>query len=302
MDDFFFFFFFDEETGVTKEIPVEQLGLNPNDFEFFGGNVRKGWHKQHEKWYFSVVDAISVLTESENPQTYWRVLKKRLKDEGNETVTNCNGLKLPAKDGKMRKTDMADMEQMLRLIQSIPSPKAEPFKVWLAKVGSERIDELSDPEIAIDRAISIYKKQGKDAKWIAQRLRVKEVRNELTNEWQRSGITDPKGYATLTDIMTKEWSGKTTRQYKDFKGLKKENLRDNMTGIELALNLLAEASTTEISKVKNPNGLNESKVVAKEGGSIAGNARKDLESSLGKTIISPLNSKDILSLDDGDAE
>lgn len=241
-----------------------------------------------------------VLTDSDNPQIYWRVLKKRLYDEGNETVTNCNGLKklkMKAPDGKMRLTDCATTEQLLRIIQSIPSKKAEPFKQWLATVGKERLDEMADPELAIQRSVGYYKAKGYSDKWIAQRLRGIEIRNELTNEWQRAGIKSSTGYATLTNILTHAWSGKTVSEYKKLKGLRKESLRDNMTNTELALNLLAEVSTTELSKAKNPKGFNEAKNVAIQGGSIASNARKELEAQLGHSVISKANAKDIKSLD-----
>lgn len=301
MDDFFFFFFYDDETGTTTEIPEEQLQLEFNipdaDFEQFNTNVRTVWHKQEEKFYFSVVDVVQVLTDSIDGRKYWNKLKQRLSEEGNETVTNCHQLKMRAADGKMRLTDAADVEGILRIIQSIPSPKAEPFKMWLAQLGRERIDEIIDPEQAIERAVSYYKQKGYSDKWITQRLRGIEARKELTDEWQRAGVKDNQ-YAILTNILTQAWSGMSTRQYKDYKGLKKENLRDNMTNTELALNLLAEVATTELSKDKNPQGFNETKDVTKQGGSIAGNARKELEQALGRKIVSPANAKDLKSLDD----
>ena len=219
---------------------------------FENAKIRVVWDDDAEKYFFSVVDVIAVLTESANPQTYWRVLKKRLSDEGFETVTNCNALKLPAADGKMRLTDVADLEQILRIVQSIPSKKAEPLKRWLAQVGSERIQQMIDPELAIQQAVADYKKQGYSDKWIANRVKSIDARNELTNEWKRAGLKEGRDFAVLTDLITKTWSGKTTKEYKQFKGLTKENLRDNMSTIELALNTLAEASTTEISKRKNP--------------------------------------------------
>ena len=255
--------------------------------------VRAIWDDEQEKWYFSIVDVIAVLTDSSNPQTYWRVLKKRLLAEGNETVTNCNGLKMRAIDGKMRLTDVADTEQLFRLIQSIPSPKAEPFKQWMAKVASERLDQMQDPELSIDQAIQDYKRLGYSDNWINQRIKSIEVRKELTDEWQRNGITGQQ-YASLTDIITKEWSDRTTKEYKHLKGLKKENLRDNMTNVELALNTLAEAATTEISKSRNPKGYKQNVTVAKSGGSVAKAARKQLESKLGYSVISSVKAKDYL--------
>ncbi|MDR1257872.1 MAG: Bro-N domain-containing protein [Tannerellaceae bacterium] len=260
---------------------------------FEGKNVRAIWDDQAEKWYFAIVDVIGILTDSTNPQTYWRVLKKRLLAEGNESVTNCNALKMQAADGKMRMTDVADTEQLFRLIQSIPSPKAEPFKQWMSQVASERIDQLQDPERSIDQAITDYKRLGYSDNWINQRIKSIEVRRELTDEWERRGV-DGMQYASLTDIITKEWSGRTTKEYKGLKGLKKENLRDNMTNLELALNTLAEASTTEISKVKNPQGFNENAATAKSGGSVAKAARDQLESQLGRSVISSAKATDYL--------
>ena len=256
--------------------------------------VRTVWDDKEEKWYFSIVDVCAVLTESKDPQTYWRVLKNRLKKEGNETVTNCNGLKMQAADGKMRMTDVADTEQLFRLIQSIPSPKAEPLKQWMAEVAARRIDQMQDPELNFEQAYADYRRLGYSEKWINQRLKSIEVRKELTDEWDRAGVKEGAQYASLTDIITKAWSGKTTRQYKNFKGLKKENLRDNMTNIELALNILAEASTTEISKAHNPKGFQQSAKIAKEGGKIAGDARKKLEAQVGHSVISPTKAADYL--------
>ena len=257
--------------------------------------VRSVWDSEQEKWYFSIVDVCAVLSESENPQTYWRVLKNRLKKEGNETVTNCNALKMLAADGKMRLTDVADTEQIFRIIQSIPSPKAEPFKQWMAQVASQRIDQMQDPELNFEQAYEDYRRLGYSDKWINQRLKSIEVRKELTDEWNRAGVTDNLQYASLTDIITRAWSGKTTKQYKQFKGLKKENLRDNMTNIELALNILAEASTTEISKAQNPKGFQQSVAVARKGGEIAGDARKKLEAQVGHSVISNEKASDYLS-------
>jgi hypothetical protein len=258
--------------------------------------IRTAWNETEEKWYFSVVDVVSVLTDQpdyKKARKYWNKLKQRLKEEGNETVTNCHQLKLPAKDGKNRLTDVADTEQLLRIIQSIPSKKAEPFKMWLAQVGRERIDEIADPELSIDRAIELYRKKGYSEKWINQRIKSIEVRKELTDEWNRSGITESADYAILTNEITKAWSGKTVAEYKKHKNLKKENLRDNMTNMELVLNMLAEVTTTEISKSENPQGLEESKKVAKRGGSVAGKARKDIEKQTGRKVVSALNAKDI---------
>ena len=255
--------------------------------------IRSVWDEEKEEWYFSVVDVVSVLTESKDPQVYWRVLKKRLKDEGNETVTNCNALKMKAADGKMRLTDVADMQGIFRIIQSIPSPKAEPFKLWLAEVGKERIDEIIDPELTIDRALETYLKKGYSREWINQRLQAIQVRKELTDAWDDHGIEKGIEYAILTDEITKAWSGMTTRGYKNLKGLKKENLRDNMTTLEIVLNMLAEATTTELTKTTNPQGLEENKKVAKEGGSIAGNARKEIEQKTGKPVITSKNAVDL---------
>ena len=255
--------------------------------------IRSVWDEEKEEWYFSVVDVVAVLTESKDPQVYWRVLKKRLKDEGNETVTNCNALKMKAADGKMRLTDVADMQGIFRIIQSIPSPKAEPFKLWLAEVGKERIDEIIDPELTIDRALETYLKKGYSREWINQRLQVIQVRKELTDAWDDHGIEKGIEYAILTDEITKAWSGMTTRGYKNLKGLKKENLRDNMTTLEIVLNMLAEATTTELTKTTNPQGLEENKKVAKEGGSIAGNVRKEIEQKTGKPVITSKNAVDL---------
>lgn len=262
--------------------------------------VRTLWDAENEKWYLSIVDVIAVLTDSPNPQVYWRVLKKRLKDEGNETVTNCNALKMPAPDGKMRLTDVADTEQLFRLIQSIPSPKAEPFKQWLAQVAAERLDEMQDPELSIDRALEQYMKLGYSEYWINQRLKSIEIRKELTDEWKKRGLKEGVQFATLTDIITKAWSDKTTKEYKILKGLKKENLRDNMTNTELILNMLAEASTKDISTATNPKDFEESKKVAKQGGNVAKVARKELEAKTGKNVVTSLNAKTALQLNEGD--
>ena len=255
--------------------------------------LRTVWDSEQEKWYISIVDVIAVLTESRDANAYWRKLKQRLKAEGNETVTNCHSLKMVATDGKMRFTDMADTEQLFRLIQSIPSPKAEPFKLWLAQVAAERLDELQDPELSIDRALEQYLKLGYSENWINQRLKSIEIRKELTDEWKKRGLKEGLQFATLTDIITKAWSDKTTKEYKVLKGLKKENLRDNMTNTELILNMLAEASTKDISVATNPKDFEESKIVAKQGGNVANVARKELEAKTGKKVVSELNAKDI---------
>ena len=259
--------------------------------------IRSAWDDEKEEWYFSVVDVVGVLTDSEDPGNYWKVLKKRLKDEGRELVTICNQLEMKShKDGKMYKTDVADMQGIFRIIQSIPSPKAEPFKMWLAEVGKERIDETLDPEQTIDRALETYLKKGYSKEWINQRLQSIQVRKELTDVWENHGIKKGVEYAILTDEITKAWSGMTTKGYKQLKGLKKENLRDNMTTLEIVLNMLAEATTTEITKTMNPMGLEENKVVAKRGGSIAGNARKEIEQETGKPVITSKNAVDLSKL------
>ena len=253
--------------------------------------VRTVWDDEQEKWYFSIVDVVAVLTDSSNPQTYWRVLKKRLLAEGNETVTNCNGLKMQAADGKMRLTDVADTEQLLRLIQSIPSPKAEPFKLWMAKVASERLNQIQDPELSIDQALMDYKRMGFSDSWINQRLKSIEIRKDLTDEWKKHGLQEGVQFATLTDIIYQTWSDMTSKEYKQFKGLKKENLRDNMTNKELVLNMLAELSTKEISEISDPETFNDHMDIAQQGGEVARNARLELEAKTGKRVISPLNAK-----------
>ena len=259
--------------------------------------IRTVWDDEQEKWYFSIIDTIEVLTDSKDYTTarkYWNKLKQRLKEEGNETVTNCHQFKMRALDGKMRLTDVADTEQLFRLIQSIPSPKAEPFKQWMAHVASVRVDQMQDPELSIEQAMVDYKHLGYSDAWINQRLKSIEVRKELTDEWKRTGVKEGVGFATLTDIITREWSDMRTKEYKQLKGLKKENLRDNMTNIELALNILAEASTSEISKQKNPSGFKQNVTIAKEGGSVAKVARKQLEEKLGRTVISSSKATDFL--------
>jgi hypothetical protein len=264
---------------------------------FESKQIRTLWEEDEEEWYFSVIDVIGVLTESKNPKSYWSTLKGRLEEEGNQTVTNCDKLKMPAADGKMRLTDVASTKQLLRLIQSIPSPKAEPFKLWLAEVGKERLDEIADPELAMDRAIRTYKTKGYSDAWINQRLKSIEMRKELTDEWKRTGVEGVE-YAILTDEITKAWADMDTKEYKRFKNLKKENLRDNMSNLELVLNMLAEASTTEISKNFNPEGFEESKDIAQRGGKIAGDARREIEEQSGKPVITPRNAKSPELLDD----
>lgn len=266
--------------------------VNKNSIKLFGDDkIRAIWDDEQEKWYFSVVDVVAVLTNSPNPQTYWRVLKKRLKDEGNETVTNCNGLKMRAADGKMRLTDVADTEQLLRIIQSVPSPKAEPFKTWLAKVGAERLDQMQDPELSIQQAMIDYKRLGYSDNWINQRLKSIEIRKDLTDQWKTHNIEEGVQYASLTDIIYQTWAGKTAKEYKQLKGLKKESLRDNMTNEELVLNMLAELSATSITKAKNPQTLDENKTCAKEGGNVARVAREELEAKTGRQVVSPLSAK-----------
>lgn len=300
----FFFYSYDEETDTTVPVPVDDEGIeNAEELEFFfDDKVRKVWHKQEEEWYFSVVDVCQVLTDQDTARgasTYWAVLKKRLKEEGaDELLTNCKQLKMKASDGKMRKTDAASTEQLLRIIQSIPSKKAEPFKQWLAQVGKERLDEIADPELAFERAIRTYRQKGYTDAWIQERLKSINIRKELTDEWSRAGAKSSRDFATLTNVLTQAWSGKSVRDYKEFKGLHKENLRDNMTNIELSLNQLAEVSATLLSKARNPKGFHQSKDVTIEGGSIAGNARRELEEKLGRSVISPLNASDPPSLDE----
>ena len=259
--------------------------------------IRTAWDEENEEWYFSIVDVVSVLTESADYNTgrkYWNKLKQRMKNEGNELVTNCHQLKLKAADGKRRLTDVANTEELLRIIQSIPSKKAEPFKLWLAQVGRERIEEIIDPELTIDRALETYRKKGYPADWINQRLQTIRARKELTDTWKEHGIEKSNEFAILTDEVTKAWSGLSTRQYKNLKGLKKENLRDNMSTLKLALNMLAEATTTELTKVQNPEGLEENRDTAKQGGSVAGNARKEIEAKTGKPVISSENAESML--------
>ena len=262
-----------------------------NAIKLFEGNqIRSVWDNEQEEWYFSVVDVIAVLTESDKPRDYWYRVKKRMSDEEkSELSTICRQLKLKAPDGKMRETDVADMQGIFRIIQSIPSPKAEPFKLWLAQVGKERIDEIIDPELTIDRALETYLKKGYTREWINQRLQAIQVRKELTDTWLDHGVKEGREFAILTNEISKAWSGMTTREYKDFKGLKKENLRDNMSTLELVLNMLAEATTTELTQIANPQGLEENKKIAQEGGSIAGDTRKAIESKTGQPVITPKN-------------
>lgn len=270
------------------------MGIETQIQLFDNAKIRVAWDDEKEKYFFSVVDVLHVLTDSANPQTYWRVLKKRLLDEGNETVTNCNALKLPSADGKMRLTDVADLEGILRIVQSVPSKKAEPIKQWLAQVGSERIHQMIDPERSIQQAVADYKKLGYSDKWIANRVKSIDARNELTNEWKRSGMTEGRDFAILTDLITKTWSGKTTKEYKQFKGLTKENLRDNMSTIELALNTLAEASTTEISKRRNPKTMKQNMQIAREGGNVAKAARLQLETTIGESVVTSVKASDYI--------
>ena len=263
-----------------------------NELQLFEDQkIRVAWDAAREEWYFSIVDVVAVLTDSAGPTAYWRKLKQRLKAEGNETVTNCHALKMRAADGKNRLTDVADTEQLLRIIQSIPSKKAEPFKAWLAMVGRERIEETIDPEQAIDRALETYLKKGYSEEWVHQRLLAIRIRNELTDEWKKRGVQKGKEYAILTDEITRAWSGMNTRQYKNLKGLRKENLRDNMSDLELVLTMLAEASTTDIAKAEQPQGFDENQKVARRGGNVAGVARKALEAETGKTVVTAQNAE-----------
>lgn len=269
--------------------------LDNTDIKIFENKkVRTLWDNDSEEWYFSVVDIVSVLTESVNPNNYWKVLKNRLKKEGSQLVTICNQLKMLSSDGKKYKTDCMNIEQVFRLIQSIPSPKAEPFKLWMSRIAKERLDEIQDPELTIDRAMMEYKALGYSDNWINQRLKSIEIRKELTDEWKRHGLKEGVQFATLTDVIYKTWAGKTAKEYKQFKGLKKENLRDNMTNKELVLNMLAELSTKEISESNNPINFGDHVRNAIDGGTVAKNARVELEEKTGKAIISPLNAKDTI--------
>ena len=253
--------------------------------------IRTAWNDEEEQWYFSIVDVVAVLTDSKDPQAYWRKLKQRLKQEGNETVTSCHALKMLAADGKMRLTDVATTEQLFRIIQSIPSPKAEPFKQWMAEVAAQRLDQLADPELSINQALEDYKRLGYSDNWINQRLKSIEIRKDLTDQWKLHNVEDGKQYATLTDIIYQAWAGRTARQYKQLKGLKKENLRDNMTNEELVLNMLAELSTTSITKAKDPQTLEDNMQCASDGGNVARVAREELEAKTGRSVVSPLSAK-----------
>ena len=279
--------------GMTKKQAIQL---------FEEKKVRTVWDDEQEKWYFSIVDTVAVLTDSVDPTAYWRKLKQRLKAEGNETVTNCHGLKMTAPDGKMRLTDVADTEQLFRLIQSIPSPKAEPFKQWMAQVAAERLDQMQDPELGIEQALMDYKRLGYSDNWINQRLKSIEIRKDLTDEWKRHGLKEGVQFATLTDIIYHTWSGMTAKEYKQFKGLKKENLRDNMTNRELVLNMLAELSTKDISEARNPETFGEHAEVARQGGEIARNARAELEAKTGKPVVTSLNAKDVLQITGANSE
>lgn len=289
----FFFFVFDEETGTTVPVPVDDMIEDNQELEFFfNDNVRKVWHKQEEEWYLSIADVVSVLTGSRDVKQYIKKMRQRDPELNSKWGTICTPVAMPAADGKLRRIQAGKIESIFRLIQSIPSKKAEPFKMWLAQVGKDRLDEIADPELAFERMIRTYRAKGYSEKWIQQRLRSIDVRKMLTDEWARTGASQQGDFAELTNILTHAWSGKTVKQYKQFKHLHKESLRDNMTSIELAFNQLAEVSATALSKTKNPNGMRETRQVAREGGSIAGNARKELESKLGRSILSPLNAED----------
>ena len=282
---------------------MQQTMTRHNQIQIFEEKkVRTVWDDAEEKWYFSIVDAVAVLTDSVDPTAYWRKLKQRLKAEGNETVTSCHGLKMKAPDGKMRMTDVADTEQLFRLIQSIPSPKAEPFKLWMAQVAADRLDQMQDPELGIEQALTDYKRLGYSDNWINQRLKSIEIRKDLTDEWKRHGLKEGVQFATLTDIIYSTWSGMTAKEYKQFKGLKKENLRDNMTNRELVLNMLAELSTKDISESRNPETFGEHAEVARQGGEIARNARAELEAKTGRPVVTSLNAKTALQLNQNNEE
>ena len=302
--DVFFFFFFDEETGTTVPVSVDDFDIEyTEELEFFfDDKVRKVWHKQEEEWYFSVSDVVAVLTDSTDVKQYIKKMRLRDKELNNSWGTICTLTPMRASDGKNYRTTATTIEGILRIIQSIPSKKAEPFKQWLAKVGKERLDEIADPELAFERMVDTYRKKGYSEKWIEQRLHAIDVRKLLTDEWKRAGIEDTREYAALTNALTKSWSGKTVKEYKEYKGLHKENLRDNMTNIELALNQLAEVSATAISQSRNPKGYDETKGTVLEGGTIAGNARKELEEKIGHSVISPLNAESPALLDVSDNE
>lgn len=296
-----FFFFFFSNDGVLQEASTDKVpfDMTPDEFEFFNDKIRYAWNREEQEWYFSIVDVISALTGSADGRKYWNKLKQRLKEEGSQLVTNCHQLKLPShKDGKLYKTDVADTEQLLRIIQSVPSPNAEPFKLWLAKVGKERLDETADPQLAIERAVETYRRQGYSEKWIKERMSSIKTRNNLTAEWHRAGVEADSDFAMLTNVLTKAWSGMTVGQYKTFKGLHKESLRDNMTTTELAFNSLAEVSATELSRAKDPNGIDESRSIAAHAGRIAGNARRELEEAIGRSVISSSSASDKKLLDE----
>lgn len=300
--DIFFFFFFDEEIDNTVPVSVDDLDIEySEELEFFfDDKVRKVWHKQKEEWYFSVTDVISVLTDSTDPKQYIKKLRSRDPELNASWGTICTLTSMPAADGKNYRTNSTTIEGILRIIQSIPSKKAEPFKQWLALVGKERLDEIVDPELAFERMVNIYIQKGYSPKWIERRLHGIDIRKLLTDEWKRAGIKDTRQYAALTNVLTKTWSGKSVKEYKEYKGLHNENLRDNMTNIELALNQLAEVSATAISQARNPKGFSETKDTVLEGGSIAGNARKELEERIGRSVISPLNAQSPNLLDESD--
>ena len=282
---------------------MQQTMTRHNQIQIFEEKkVRTVWDDAEEKWYFSVVDAVAVLTDSPDPRNYWKVLKHRLKKEGNQSVTDCNQLKLPSSDGKYYKTDVADTEQLFRLIQSIPSPKAEPFKLWMAQVAADRLDQMQDPELGIEQALTDYKRLGYSDNWINQRLKSIEIRKDLTDEWKRHGLKEGVQFATLTDIIYSTWSGMTAKEYKQFKGLKKENLRDNMTNRELVLNMLAELSTKDISESRNPETFGEHAEVARQGGEIARNARAELEAKTGRPVVTSMNAKTALQLNQNNEE
>lgn len=297
-------YIFNDKKGKTEIIEIDESRIADNsDLEFFNdNNIRKVWHSGEEEWYLSIVDVVYFLTDSKDPKQYIKKMRQRDKELSDKWGTICTPLQMLAPDGKMRKTQAANIEGILRIIQSISSPKAEPFKIWLAKVGAERLDEIADPEKAMQRAVATYKAKGYSDKWISQRLRSIEIRKELTDEWKNSGISNAKEYAALTNILTMAWSGKSVQAYKKLKGLRKENLRDNMTNTELALNLLAEVSTTELSKTKRPKGFDQTKEVTRAGGKIAGNAREELERQLGHSVLTSANAKVPELLDDSEKE
>lgn len=296
--DAFFFFEYDDISDTTVPVQIDGQDLGPEELEFYcNDNIRKVWHKQEEQWYFSIVDAVAYLSDSSDPKQYIKKMKSRDNELNSNWGTICTLLALPSADGKKHRSQVANTENLLRIIQSIPSKKAEPFKRWLAKVGAERLEEMADPEKAIDRGLLFYRAKGYSEEWIKQRIQSKSIRDELTDEWKRSGISDSKQYAALTSILTQAWSGKSVKEYKEYKGLHKENLRDNMTNLELTLNQLAEVSTTALSRSSNPSGFSESKSVALDGGAVARNARLDLEKRLGQSIVSPLNASDPAALE-----